>query len=62
MFNGENCFAPADRALIFLPEPGIDALLVMHMHAGKQPHLIAFAKRNQTNTATNTRIELTMWY
>jgi len=25
---------PADRALVLLEEPGVDALLVVHVHAG----------------------------
>jgi hypothetical protein len=50
--------APADRALIFLYEPGIDALLVMHVHAWQQPHFIAFRKRHKTNAASNTCIKI----
>jgi hypothetical protein len=41
---------PADGALILLQEPRIDALLVMHVHAGQQSHFITFRKRQQTNT------------
>lgn len=50
--------APADRALIFLYEPGIDALLVMHVHAWQQPHFIAFRKRYKTNAVSNTCIKV----
>ena len=42
---------PAHGALILLQEPRVDALLVMHMHAGQQSHFIALSKRHQTNTA-----------
>ncbi len=50
--------APAYRALIFLYEPGIDALLVMHVHAWQEPHFIAFRKWYKTNAASNTCINI----
>ena len=34
--------APADRTLIFLNDPRVDACLVVHVHAGQQPDFIAF--------------------
>ena len=34
--------APADRTLIFLNDPRVDACLVVHVHARQQPDFIAF--------------------
>ena len=47
---------PAHRTLILLHEPGVDALLVMHVHARQQPHFFTFGERQQTNTEADSRV------
>ena len=45
---------PADWTLVLLLEPGVDALLVMHVHARQQPHFFTFGERQQTNTEADS--------
>jgi hypothetical protein len=49
---------PAHGTLILLQEPRVNALLVMHMHAGQQSHFIALSKRHETNTVNTLALLL----
>jgi len=50
--------APANGALILLHKPRVNAVLMMHVHAGQQPQFIALRERHQTNTAAQARVNV----
>lgn len=51
---------PAHRTVILLHDPGVDAILVIEVHARQQPHLIASSQMSQTNTEQFERMSASL--
>jgi hypothetical protein len=51
---------PAHGTMILLHDPGIDAILVIEVHARQHPHLVTTSQRSQTDTEQFERISASM--